>query len=49
MRTSNGGGYGDPKLRDRNAVKLDIKNEYITKEYAKEIYNYFEWYLRLCK
>lgn len=37
--TSCGAGYGDPKLRDPEAVKADIKNGYVTPERAKEIYN----------
>jgi N-methylhydantoinase B len=38
VRTANGGGYGDPKKRDRQAVLDDIKNEYITSDEAKEVY-----------
>ena len=33
-----GGGYGDPKERDREAVKRDLLNEVITSEQAKEEY-----------
>ena len=36
--TSSGAGYGDPKKRDPEAVRLDIKNGYITAEQAKEVY-----------
>ncbi|MEM7303193.1 MAG: hydantoinase B/oxoprolinase family protein [Pseudomonadota bacterium] len=36
--TGNGGGLGDPKERDRDAVRSDIKNGLITKERAEEIY-----------
>ncbi|MEX0345775.1 MAG: hydantoinase B/oxoprolinase family protein [Rhizobiaceae bacterium] len=36
--TGNGGGLGDPKERDRDAVRADIKNGLITKERAEEIY-----------
>ena len=36
--TSSGAGYGDPKKRDRSAVKNDVKNGLITPEHAKEIY-----------
>lgn len=36
--TGNGGGYGDPKERDRKAVIEDIKNELITPDRAKEVY-----------
>jgi len=38
--TANGGGYGNPKLRDREAIKNDIKNGYVSLEYAKSTYNY---------
>ena len=33
-----GGGYGDPKERDREAVKRDLLNEVITSEQAKDEY-----------
>lgn len=36
--TGNGGGLGDPKERDRDAVRADIKNGLISKERAEEIY-----------
>ncbi len=36
--TGNGGGQGDPKERDRDAVRDDIKNGLITKARAEEIY-----------
>ncbi len=36
--TGNGGGMGDPKDRDRDAIKADIKNGFISKERAEEIY-----------
>lgn len=38
--TANGAGYGDPKLRDRKAIANDLKNEYISLDYAKNVYNY---------
>lgn len=38
IATGNGGGYGDPKKRKRNMILDDIKNGYITKERAKEVY-----------
>ena len=38
--TANGAGYGDPKLRTNEAIADDIKNGYVTAEYAKEVYNY---------
>lgn len=36
--TGNGGGFGDPKQRDRAAVYEDIRNELISKERACEVY-----------
>jgi N-methylhydantoinase B len=37
--TATGGGYGSPNKRPKDQVLLDVKNEYITKEEAKEFYN----------
>ncbi|MEX3010142.1 hydantoinase B/oxoprolinase family protein [Hoeflea sp. TYP-13] len=36
--TGNGAGLGDPKKRDPDAVRKDVKNELISKERAEEIY-----------
>ncbi|MGD9912542.1 MAG: hydantoinase B/oxoprolinase family protein [Rhizobiaceae bacterium] len=36
--TGSGGGFGDPKERDPEQVKLDIRNGLITPERAKEVY-----------
>jgi len=36
--TSCGGGYGNPKKRDAEKIKADIKNELLTLERAQEIY-----------
>ncbi len=36
--TANGGGYGDPKNRPREKVLEDIKNGYVTKDRAAEVY-----------
>ncbi len=36
--TGNGGGLGDPRQRDREAVREDIRNELISKERAREVY-----------
>ncbi len=36
--TSCGGGYGDPKKRDRDKVREDIRNGFIAAERAREIY-----------
>ncbi|HQY47665.1 MAG TPA: hydantoinase B/oxoprolinase family protein, partial [Usitatibacteraceae bacterium] len=37
-----GGGYGDPKARDREAVKADLRNGLITAEHARTWYDYEE-------
>lgn len=36
--TGTGGGLGSPADRDRDAVKSDIRNGYITKERAEKVY-----------
>lgn len=36
--TGTGGGLGDPAKRDRAAIALDVKNGFITKERAREVY-----------
>lgn len=36
--TSGGGGYGDPKLRDREQVRRDLREERISQDAAREIY-----------
>lgn len=38
IRTAGGGGWGDPKERDPEMVRTDVKEGYITVENAKEIY-----------
>ena len=38
MVTGTGGGYGNPLARDPARVAMDVKNEYITLEDAREIY-----------
>lgn len=38
--TANGGGYGDPKLRKKTALALDIKNGYVSQTYAESVYGY---------
>lgn len=40
LRTATGGGYGAPSERDKDQIKSDIKNGYITEEQAKKDYNY---------
>jgi N-methylhydantoinase B len=36
--TSGGGGHGDPRLRDRDAVRRDLREERISPRAAREIY-----------
>lgn len=38
VRTGNGGGYGDPKLREFERVVTDVKNGYVTREEAVRVY-----------
>ena len=38
MVTGTGGGYGDPLEREEARVAMDVKNEYITADDAREIY-----------
>jgi len=37
MQTAGGGGYGNPKNRDRHKVLADLENEMITKSYARRL------------
>ena len=38
IHTGNGAGYGHPRKRSMDAILLDIRNEYLTLERAKEVY-----------
>jgi N-methylhydantoinase B len=38
IRTGNGGGFGDPRRRDRAAVERDLRDGFITPERAREVY-----------
>lgn len=38
--TGNGGGYGDPRKRDRARVAMDVKNGLVTPERAREVYGW---------
>ena len=40
--TAGGGGFGDPKERDPEKIKWDLKEGYITPEQAREDYGYTE-------
>ena len=34
LHTGGGGGYGDPRERDPEAVRRDLRNGYISEEYV---------------
>ena len=38
IRTGGGGGYGDPKRRDRQRVRTDVMRGYVSPEAAREVY-----------
>ena len=38
IRTACGGGYGDPRLRDRSLVRDDVRNGLLSAERASEVY-----------
>ncbi|NRA61642.1 MAG: hydantoinase B/oxoprolinase family protein [Psychrobium sp.] len=38
--TANGAGYGNPKKRAKQAILDDIKNGYVSVDYAKKVYGY---------
>ncbi|MGO2373837.1 hydantoinase B/oxoprolinase family protein [Pseudoalteromonas sp. KG3] len=38
--TANGAGYGDPKNRKRSAIESDLKNGYVSQDYAKQVYGF---------
>lgn len=40
--TAGGGGYGDPKSRDRDRIEQDILDEFVSLGAAKEVYGYQE-------
>ncbi len=41
--TGGGGGYGNPKNRKIESIKNDLKQEYISKEYIRNYYKFFEF------
>ncbi|NKB39284.1 MAG: hydantoinase B/oxoprolinase family protein [Gammaproteobacteria bacterium] len=41
-QTGGGGGWGEPEKRDRKLIESDIKNRYISREHARELYGYLE-------
>ncbi len=38
--TGKGGGWGEPRERDREKIESDLKNGYLTAERAEQIYGY---------
>ena len=38
IHTGGGGGYGDPRRRDRDCVRADVTRGYVSQEAAREIY-----------
>jgi N-methylhydantoinase B/oxoprolinase/acetone carboxylase alpha subunit len=40
MENAGSGGFFDPKLRDRKNVEDDLKNGFISRASAKEVYGY---------
>lgn len=40
VRTPGGGGFGDPQERDRDAVREDLRNEYISEDSARKSYGF---------
>ena len=38
LMSPSGGGYGDPRERDRDAVKRDVSEGYVSPESARELY-----------
>jgi N-methylhydantoinase B len=40
VQTPGGGGFGDPKLRDRDAVSEDLRNGYISETSARDHYGF---------
>jgi N-methylhydantoinase B len=40
IMTGAGGGFGDPKVRDRSAIAEDVRNGFVTPERARDIYGF---------
>ena len=40
INTGNGGGWGDPRKREKKLVEMDVKNGFISREEAKKLYGY---------
>ena len=42
LRSSGGGGWGDPRRRAREEVRADVRNGYITAEQAHDVYGFVD-------
>ncbi len=42
IHTGGGGGYGDPRRRDRDRVRNDLMRGYVSPQAAREIYGFSE-------
>jgi N-methylhydantoinase B len=40
LQSAGGGGYGDPKARDRALIERDLRDGYVSVERAREVYGY---------
>ena len=40
-KTGGGGGYGDPSVRDKELIKNDLKQGYLSKEYVMQNYKHY--------
>jgi N-methylhydantoinase B len=38
LQSAGGGGFGDPKKRDEEALRRDLAEGYVTREAARDIY-----------
>jgi N-methylhydantoinase B len=42
LRSSGGGGWGDPRRRTREQVRADLRDGYITEEQARDVYGFVD-------
>jgi N-methylhydantoinase B len=42
LRSSGGGGWGDPLRRDRQAVQADVSNGYVSADQARDVYGWVD-------
>ena len=43
LQSAGGGGFGDPKKREKERIVYDLRNGYISKEKAKKVYGFEEF------